>query len=131
MNQRNVFYVTAFVSLILTGCLFPKNDECVSYYPSTITSAVVPATIGPQETANIQMRCQTVNGCGQAYAIETTSIGDTLAFKAISKYSGCVCTQALGEYTTTYQFTPPSPGVYYFKFYNNDGSSFMRSMLAN
>lgn len=128
---KKILYFTLIASLSLTGCLLPKEDECLSYYPSTITDADVPAQLAPQQTANIQLTCQTINGCGQAYSIEATSIGDTFALKAISKYSGCVCTQVIGSYITTFRFTPPAPGVYYFKFLNNDGTFFIRSMVAN
>lgn len=130
-SMQKMYFFILMSSLTLTGCLFPKEDECVSYYPSNIRSADVPTQLPPQQTANISIVCETLNGCGRAYAIETTSIGDTLAIKAVSKYSGCACTQAIGEYTTNFSFNPPGPGIYYFKFLNNDGSFFTRSMVAN
>jgi hypothetical protein len=97
-------------------------DTCIAFNPAFVISATVPSTGIVNNVVQIPIKFSINNGCGGFGNITEINISNTKTLTVNAKYTGCVCTQLMGEVQTIYNFTPTTTGLQIIKIAQPDGT---------
>lgn len=97
-------------------------EPCTTFNHAMVLSATVPINGIVNNPIQIQITFSINNGCGGFGNIIQTNVGNTKTLTVNAKYSGCICTQVMGEIPTTFNFTPTTTGIQIIKIAQPDGS---------
>jgi hypothetical protein len=97
-------------------------DSCTNYNHAFVINATVPTTAIVNIPIQIPITFSINNGCGGFGNIVETNFGNIKTLTVNAKYVGCVCTQVMGEITTSYNFTPTTTGIQIIKIAQPDGT---------
>ncbi len=116
-NRLPLIAIALLLFITFTGCLKNGQDSrCLSSILANTSSISGPASVPRNETGEINVSFQALNGCGQFERFIESTVADTSFIQIIARYDGCVCTQDLPIRTAKYSFKKTLPGTYYFKF---------------
>lgn len=104
----------------LEDCGIPS--PCLSFSHAPVITAAVPLTGIVNNSISIPITFSVNNGCGSFGNITETNVGNTKTLVVNAKYLGCVCTLAMGEIQTSYNFTPTTIGNQIIKIAQPDGN---------
>ncbi|PHR96116.1 MAG: hypothetical protein COA80_09310 [Leeuwenhoekiella sp.] len=130
------------LNLILLVCSFSlilscntKNDDhemsCTSSGIAYVTSVDAPTQVEINETINIAVEFQLLNGCGQFGKFIETQDGATRIIEVEATYEGCICTQDLPIRTTNYEFKVNSAGNYKLNFRSSETEFIVVTLSVN
>jgi hypothetical protein len=97
-------------------------EPCTTFNHALVLSATVPINGIVNNPIQIQITFSINNGCGGFGNITQTNVANTKTLTVNAKYSGCICTQVMGEIPTTFNFTPTTTGIQIIKIAQPDGS---------
>ena len=128
-NSFNNIANLGLLILLLYSCTKKENDSCISYIPAPVTKVDGPNSgmVNQEIPFTVDYFC--INGCGKFWDIKEDLNGSTASIKIITKYEGCVCTQALVPGQVLYNFKASQPGTYYLKFLQWDINYLMDTIL--
>lgn len=126
MITRIIIYSLSII-FILSSC---KNEECVEYRQSPVTSTNSPTIGEVNKEIPIYVSFGCFNGCGQFHSFEENKQGNTITIKVNAKYEGCTCTQDLPIRQTTYKFKTSEKGIFYLKFLQDDNNYLINTIIV-
>lgn len=129
MNQQRYFLIiVVLLMVLLTAC---KKDKtiCVEYKSAFIGSYTAPASGNVNTDINFVLNYPVYNGCAKSDSIETATHLDTTTISIKVKYEGCECTQVYGFASAFYIFRSATPGTYYFRFMQENGSYLFHTLV--
>jgi len=129
--KKYIIFFSLLTSVVLASCKKEKKDECIETITSDILSADGPSTGLINQDINFTLTYPIVNGCGKFEELKESNEGNTRVVTVKSKYTGCICTEVYGTYTTTYTFKTSTPGTYYLNFVQGDDSALVDTLLIN
>ena len=97
-------------------------NQCLSFSHAPVITAAVPLTGIVNNSISIPITFSVNNGCGSFGNITETNLGNTKTLVVNAKYLGCICTLAMGEIVTNYNFIPTIIGNQIIKIAQPDGS---------
>lgn len=124
----NTLYIDENVAADGLGYTFERMllcgtpEPCISYNHAFVVSTIVPTTAIVNIPIQIPITFSINNGCGSFGNITETNIANAKTLTVNAKYTGCVCTQVMGEVQTTYNFTPTTTGNQIIKIAQPDGT---------
>ena len=124
---ENTLYIDENVAADGFGYTFKRSllecgQQCVSFAQAFAISATVPTTGIVNNQILIPIKFSITNGCGGFGNITESNISNTKTLTVNARYTGCVCTQVIGEIQTIYNFTPTTTGLQIIKIAQPDGS---------
>lgn len=124
------FLILSLTLAFLAGCTdeSTNDDVCIDYKLEDVVS-VVDRPDTPAGTFAFDVSFQVDNGCGDFYAFNEQTVGNTKTIRVSTKYEGCICTQDMAILTETYQFSPELPGTYTINFVMADGTIVTRTVV--
>ena len=112
--MKKIFLVLISFAFIVSCSNDDDADNCTSFSEAYVDSV---ESIENADAAGFLFKVNflVLNGCGDFGSFEEI-IGDTTTVKVISKYEGCICTEAVEIKEAVYSFNPTAPGTYTLKF---------------
>lgn len=106
-------------------CEQPQPDPatCSFWQPAIGVSAISgPATATVGQSVLLAVTTTARNGCAAQASVSSLPFGNDISLTGNIFYSGCICTEALMDMSTTYYFTPTQTGIYTFHGETYDGA---------
>ncbi|WP_298145853.1 hypothetical protein [Flavobacterium sp.] len=128
---KRFFIAAAFVAISFS-CTDDSTDgdTCIDYQLEGVQEVVdVPTLV--EGTFAFEVSFQVDNGCGQFYAFDEQTQGNSRTIRVSAKYEGCICTQDMPILSRTYQFAPTLAGTYTLNFVKPDGTFITRTVVKN
>lgn len=124
LSQNKIFLIIPVLILAIScsktnnnvpppGPICEQPDSC-SYWNDALglVSISGPATATVGQPVQFTVIVTGNNGCANTATVSGTASGNNITLTGNVHYSGCICTQALTDVSSTYSFTPTQPGVY-------------------
>ena len=117
------FLISCFLSCKKT------DNECVSFTKAPVTKVEGPNSGLVNQDINLTVYFTCFNSCGQFGNIEQNSWNDTVIINVNAKYKGCACLDVLLSREITYQFKSIKAGIYYLKFWQDEKSYLVDTII--
>jgi hypothetical protein len=103
---------------------------CLNWKSAPTISINGPTTAAVNEQVNVKVRIGVINGCGSYAGVEQQPNGNTINYKAIAKYEGCLCTANAPIVEGTHMFRATQAGTYILKFWKTDTSTVNHTIVV-
>lgn len=130
MKKFNLLMSVFLMSLLIFVSCDEIEDECFSLEEINVFDVTLSSdTIFLNESVEIEIGVNILNGCGDYHSTIISEDGNTLNVTANAIYEGCVCTEAIEYKRGTTTYTPTSTGIKILEF-EQENNGILRDTLV-
>ena len=129
--NASILFLIIFSSYFVFGCSKTRDgNNCINYSDLPVTNVAGPNSGLVNQDIAVTLTFGISNGCGEFDHLEKNVMGNTTSINVAGKYTGCTCTLVYKEEQTVYNFKATSAGTYYLKFFKENNSAIMDTIIV-